>query len=86
MNFKFDIASLRQMIESRSKRKPRRNVVHTIGYNKFSPQEIFRKTKSFIMDDRNKKFAKNFLGGFKKFAQKFESYKTRKVKVKRWGK
>ena len=54
-------------------------------YESNTGKEI-RKTKSFIMDDRNKKFAKNFLGGFKKFAQKFESYKTRKVKVKRWSK
>lgn len=86
MNFKFDVSSLRQLIGDKNKKKPKRNVVHTIGYNKFSAQEILRKTKSFITDDRNKKLARNFLDGVKKLARKFENNKFRKVRVKRWRK
>lgn len=64
---KFDISDIRRMISSYAKKPKRRNVVHTIGYNKFSPQEIIRKTKMFISDDYNKRKVKEVISKSKKF-------------------
>lgn len=57
---KFDMSRIRRVISNCTK-KPKRNVVYTIGYSKFSPKEIIRKTRMFISDDDNKKRVKKAL-------------------------
>lgn len=86
MNFKFDISELRKIIDSKSKKKPKRNVVHTIGYDKFSVKEIFRKAKAVVTNENNKKIAMDIFDQIKGFVQKISSTKDGKTKIKRWKK
>ncbi len=66
---KFDVSDIKRKI-LHCLNNPKRNVVHTIGYNKFSPKEILRKTRLFITDYENKKRVKKVIKGVKRFTNK----------------
>lgn len=65
---KFDVNDIRRIISG--SKKPKRNVVHTIGYNKFSPQEMFRKTKLFFNNHVDPSKIKKLLKPLKKIFKK----------------